>query len=331
MQMPSYQRIVFMEREEISRQLAANLSLRMIAKNLNRSPVTISREIRRSCLDRHYYRAIAGQKYAQEQLHRTSVNRKLDTHAALRDFVFYHIVKKRWSPEQVAKRLKILYPDDMDMHISHESIYSYLYVFPRHLLKKQIIASLRRSHQRRRVRKPRQKPAGPIQDYIGIENRPPEVADRLVPGHWEGDMLIGSNNKSAIGTLVERTARFTLLVKLKDQEADTVRRAFAREFRLLPAGLKKTLTYDRGKEMAHHKLFSKNTNITVYFAHPHSPWERGTNENTNSLIRQFFPKHTDFNRVPERKLKEVQELLNDRPRKVHNFYTPNEVFDKLLR
>ena len=328
--MPHYQRLIFMEREEISRQIASNFSIRAIAKSLNRSPATISREVRRSCFHREYYRAIASQKYAQEQLHKTSIHRKLDKNTALRDFVFYHAVKKRWSPEQVAKRLKILYPDDMNMRISPESIYSYLYVFPRNLLKKEIIYSLRRTHQRRRTRKPRQKPAGPIQDYLCIEQRPVEIADRLVPGHWEGDMLIGSNNKSAIGTLVERTTRLTLLVKLKDQDATTVRKAFAREFRRLPPGLKRTLTYDRGKEMAHHKLFSKNTKITVYFAHPHSPWERGTNENTNSLIRQFFPKHTDFCKVPERKIKEVQELLNDRPRKVHNFYTPNEVFHKLL-
>ena len=328
--MTQYLRITFIEREEISRHIAINSSIRIIARALNRSPASISREIRRSCLNRNYYRAIAGQKYAQEQLHKTSAHRKLDQNAQLREFVFSHIVKKRWSPEQIAKRLKIMYPDDMTMRISHESIYSYLYVFPRNLLKKEIIASLRRSHKRRRIRKPRQKPAGVIQDYLCIEQRPAEIADRVVPGHWEGDMLIGSNNKSAIGTLVERTTRLALLVKLQNQDAATVSKAFAKEFRRLPEGLRRTLTYDRGKEMAHHKLFSKSTRITVYFAHPHSPWERGTNENTNSLIRQFFPKHTNFAKISEKKLKEVQELLNDRPRKVHDFYTPNEVFYKLL-
>ena len=328
--MGQYFRLTFVEREEISRQIALNLSIRMIARNLNRSPATISREIKRSCFSRAYYRAIGGQKYAQEQLHKTSVHRKLDKNMALREFVFHHIVKERWAPEQIAKRLRILYPNDMSMQISHESIYSYLYVYPRNLLKKEIISSLRRAHLQRRNQKPRQKPRGAIQDFLCIEQRPPEIADRLIPGHWEGDMVVGSNNKSAIGTLVERTTRLTLLVKLRNQDATTVRKAFAKEFRSLPNGLRQTLTYDRGKEMAHHKLFTKDTNITVYFAHPHSPWERGTNENTNSLVRQFFPKHTDFTKVPETKLKEVQEMLNNRPRKVHAFYTPNEVFHKLL-
>ena len=327
--MASYFRLTFLEREEISRQIALNTSIRLIAKSLNRSPATVSREIKRSCLNRNYYRAIAGQKYAQQQLFSSSLNRKLDRNIELRNFVFYHIVKKHWAPEQVAKRLKILYPNDMDMHISHESIYSYLYIYPRNLLKKELISSLRRGHKIRRIRKPRQK-SGPIQDYLSIEERPSEIAGRIVPGHWEGDLLVGSNNASAIGTLVERTTRLTLMVKLKNRDATTVRKAFAKEFRRLPTGLRQTLTYDQGQEMAHHKLFTKETNITVYFAHPHCPWERGTNENTNALIRQFFPKHTDFSKVSEKKLKEVQELLNDRPRKVHNFYTPNEVFHKLL-
>lgn len=328
--MARYTRLTFMEREEISRQLTIDSSIRTIAANLNRSAGSISREIKRSCLNRAYYRALAGQTYAHEQLHKTSINRKLDRNQKLREFVVHYATRERWSPEQIAKRLKILYPDDMDMQISHESIYNYLYVYPRTFLKKEIIRSLRRAHLQRRIRKPRQKPRGAIQDFLCIEQRPAEIADRFIPGHWEGDLVIGSNNKSAIGSLVERTTRLALLVKLKNQEAETVRKAFAKEFRRLPEGLRQTLTYDRGKEMAHHKLFSKDTNITVYFAHPHSPWERGTNENTNSLIRQFFPKHTDFSKVSEKKIKEVQEKLNNRPRKVHNFYTPNEVFHKLL-
>ena len=328
--MTRYTRLSFTEREEISRQLALNSSIRTIATNLNRSAGSVSREIKRSCLNRAYYRALAGQTYAHEQLHKTSINRKLDRNQRLREFVMRYATRECWSPEQIAKRLKILYPDDMDMQISHESIYNYLYVYPRTFLKKEIIRSLRRAHLQRRMRKPRQKPRGAIQDFLCIEQRPAEIANRFIPGHWEGDLVIGSNNKSAIGSLVERTTRLALLVKLKNQEAETVRKAFAKEFRRLPEGLRQTLTYDRGKEMAHHKLFSKDTNITVYFAHPHSPWERGTNENTNSLIRQFFPKYTDFSKVSERKIKEVQEKLNNRPRKVHNFYTPNEVFHKLL-
>lgn len=328
--MVNYTRLTLMEREEISRQLALDLSIRSIANNLKRSPGSISREIRRTAPNRLHYRAFLGQRYAQEQLHIPSVHRKLDKNTQLREFVYYHAVKKHWTPEQIAKRLKILYPDDMTMHISHESIYSYLYVHPRTFLKKVIIMHLRKSRDKRQARHPRQKPRGAIQNFLCIEQRPAEIADRLVPGHWEGDMLVGTWNKSAIGILVERTTRFTLLVKLNNPDATCVRKAFAREFKRIPEGLRKTLTYDRGKEMSQHKLFTRKTNITVYFANPHSPWERGTCENTNSLIRQFFPKDTDFNIVSEKKLKEVQELLNDRPRKILNFYTPNEVFGQAL-
>ena len=328
--MIKYQRLMFTEREEISRYLASNLSIRAISSALRRSPATISREIKRSCWDRKFYRAIGGQKYALNQRHQTSLKRKLDTNIQLRDFTMYHLIKKRWSPEQVANRLKVMYPNNMDMRISNESIYSYLYVYPRSLLKKEIIANLKLHHINRRHRKTRQQ-SGPIQDYLSIEERPTEVADRIVPGHWEGDLVMGSNNKTCIGTLVERTTRFTLLVKLNERDATTVRKAFAKEFKKIPKELKRTLTYDQGQEMAHHKLFTKDTDITVYFAHPHSPWERGTNESTNSIIRRFYPSNTDFSKISEVKLKQTQELINDRPRKVHGFYTPNEVFHKLLR
>lgn len=297
--------------------------------SVNRTPSTISREIRRCVINRKYYRAIFAQQYSNKNRHKSRKIRKLDNNSALFKVVFRYLSKK-WSPEQVAKRLKILYPNDMNMRISHESIYSYLYVWPRTTLKKEIISCLRRQHKSRLSRKTRQI-SYPIQDYLSIEERPAEVAERTIPGHWEGDLLMGSYNKSAIGTLVERLTRFTLLVKLNNKDAPTVRKAFAEEFRHLPDGLKRSLTYDQGQEMAQHKLFTKDTSITVYFAHPHSPWERGTNENTNALIRQFFPKGTDFNKISKEQLKEVQKLLNDRPRKTHNFYTPNEVFYKLLR
>lgn len=326
--MPKYQRLTMVEREEISRQIASGYSMRKIAMSLNRTPSTIFREIRRCVIDRKYYRAIFAQQYSNKNRHKLRKNRKLDNNSALRKVVF-HYLSKRWSPEQVAKRLKILYPNDMNMRISHESIYSYLYVWPRTRLKKEIISCLRRQHENRLSRKARQI-SYPIQDYLSIEERPAQVAERTIPGHWEGDLLMGSCNKSAIGTLVERLTRFTLLVRLPNKDAHTVRKAFAEEFRYLPQGLKRTLTYDQGQEMAQHKLFTKDTNITVYFAHPHAPWERATNENTNALVRQFFPKGTDFNKVSKEQLKEVQELLNDRPRKIHNFYTPNEFFYKLL-
>ncbi|MBU2035264.1 MAG: IS30 family transposase [Candidatus Omnitrophica bacterium] len=325
-----YQRITPMEREEISRRIASGCSIRKIAQSLNRPPSTISREILCSgAAEQKYYRAIFAQQQSNKMRHKLRGNRKLDNNIPLREVVFYYLAKN-WSPEQIAKRLIILYPNDMTMRVSHETIYSYVYVLPRATLKRKIISCLRRHHlHRRKKNKDRQEP-GTIQDYLSIEERPQEVSERIIPGHWEGDLIIGRRNASAIGTLVERTTRMTFLVKLGNQEAMTVRKAFAEEFRQLPKGLKRTLTYDRGREMAQHKLFSKETEITVYFAHPHSPWERGSNENTNALIRQYFPKGTDFSNIPNNRLKEVQDELNDRPRKTLGFYTPHEKFSELL-
>ena len=326
--MRQYHRLCFNEREEISRKLAKGLSIRAISKDLDRSPSTVLREINRTCKEPKIYRAIKAQRYAKWMRHITKKQPKINTNQRLRDFVFEHL-ENRWTPEQIANRLKFLYHDDMAMHISHESIYSYLYVMPRSTLRKQIIKCLRRKHINRRKHNERQK-CSPIQDYLSIEERPKEVADQIIPGHWEGDLIMGSKNESAIGTLVERTTYMTFIVQLQDKDSASVREAFAREFLKVPEKLKLTLTYDQGQEMAQHKLFTKDTNITVYFAHPHSPWERGINENTNALIRQFFPKRTDFNNVRLNKLKEVQDLLNDRPRKKLNWHTPHEAFSNVL-
>jgi IS30 family transposase len=328
--MIKYQRITLMEREEISRYVASGYSIRKISQSLNRPPSTISREIRQSgVVERKYYRAIFAQQQSNKMRHKLRGNRKLDNNTPLRKVVLYYLAKN-WSPEQIAKRLIILYPNDMIMRISHETIYSYLYILPRGALKREIVSCLRQHHlNRKKKNKDRQKP-GSIQDYLSIEERPKEVADRIIPGYWEGDMIVGCHHASAIGTLVERTTRMTFLVKLENQDARVVRKAFAEEFRHLPKGLKRTLTYDQGFEMAQHKLFSKETKITVYFAHPHSPWERGTNENTNGLIRQYFPKGTDFSKISNNRLKEVQDELNDRPRKTLGFYTPHEKFCEVL-
>ena len=326
--MKSYKRLSPSEREELALQLALGLSLRLIAKSLGRAPSTLSREIKRTSVCRSKYRMLEAQSQSDVNSHTQRKKRKLESNIRLRTFVLEYL-NDYWAPEQIAKRLKILYPNDMAMRISHESIYSYVYVLPRSILKREIVSCLRRKHKNRRPRKQRAK-SYPIQDYLSIEERPAEVADRIVPGHWEGDLIMGHANASAIGSLVERTTRMTFIVKLKNKDAESVRKAFAKEFKQIPDGLKKTLTYDQGNEMAHHKLFTKDTNIQVYFAHPHSPWERGTNENTNALIRQFFPKGTDFSKITKKRLKEVQDLLNDRPRKVHDFYTPHEVFSKLL-
>lgn len=327
--MIKYQRLILIEREEISRQLASGRSIRTIARNLNREPSTVSREVNRTVVHPKYYRAIFAHQHSNVVRHRTRKSRKLITNLPLRNIVF-HYLSKNWSPEQIAKRLILLYPNDMTMHISHETIYSYIYVLPRGRLKRRLISALRRSHRHRRKQNGSRHNCGAIQDYLSIEERPKEAASRIIPGHWEGDMIIGPRNASAIGTLVERTTRMVFLVKLNNQDANTVRKAFAEEFRRLPRGLKRTLTYDQGKEMAQHQLFTKETQITVYFAHPHAPWERGTNENTNSLIRQYFPSGTDFNKISVNRLKEVQDELNDRPRKTLGFYTPHEKFYEVL-
>lgn len=324
-----YQRITLQEREEISRQIASGYSIRKIAQNLNRSPSTISWEIRRCVFDVKYYRAIFAQGRWNKIRHQARKTRKLATNIRLRKIVLKYL-RKNWSPEQIARRLIFLYPNDMSMRVSHETIYSYIYVLPRGAFKRKLISYLRRNHQYRRKKNKNRENMGGIQDYFSIEERPKEVADRTIPGHWEGDLMIGRRNASAIGTLVERTTRMTFIVKLKNQDAMTIRKAFSQEFRHLQKGLKRTLTYDQGGEMAQHKLFTKETKITVYFAHPHSPWERGTNENTNSLLRQYFPKGTDFSKISKNRLKQVQDELNDRPRKTLEWFTPHEKFCELL-
>ena len=327
--MPKYQRLHMKEREEIALGLAQGRSIRNIAAMLDRSPATISRETLRNTGFKQGYRAVNAQARAHRRAHLPRKKLKLDTNERLKQFVFDHL-DLLWSPEQIVKRLKMVYPLDMTMRISAETIYSYLYVWPRGELRKIIIKCLRRKHKYRRTYGQTRNKHRAIQDFISIEERPKEVADRIIPGHWEGDMIMGHKNMSALGTLVERTTRMIFLVRLKNKDAVTVRKAFARKFKHLPESLKLSLTYDNGQEMAQHKLFTKNTRIQVYFAHPHSPWERGTNENTNDLIRQFFPKGTNFKNASLKQINRAQNMLNDRPRKVLNFLTPNEVFVNLL-
>ena len=326
--MAHYQRLNLMEREELSRMLAAGSSLRAIGQALRRAPSTLSRELVRQHASPLTYRAVPAQHRAQRWAHRPRKPRKLTIQPRLRTAVFT-LLAHRWSPEQIARGLPQRYPHEPTMRISHEAIYTYLYVLPRGTFKRELVRYLRRRHRFRRPRKVRRS-SRPIQDLISIDERPLEVADRTVPGHWEGDLLVGHANASALGTLVERTTRCTLLVPLKAKDAATVRQAFARELRTLPAQLRRSLTYDQGPEMREHRLFTKQTTMRVYFAHPHSPWERGTNENTNGLLRQFFPKGTRFTRLSRAEIKRVQVMLNDRPRKILNWHSPAHAFHQLL-
>lgn len=326
--MVRYRRLTLIEREELSRLLAIGYSLRTIAQALRRSPSTLSRELSRHRMSPLTYRAVLAHHRAQRRTHQPRKRRKLAVRSRLRAAVF-RLLAQRWSPEQIAHGLPQRYPEDPTMRISPEAIYTYLYVLPRGTFKRELTRYLRRRHRFRRPRKIRRS-SRPVQDIISIDERPPEVADRTVPGHWEGDLLVGHANASALGTLVERTTRFTLLVPLTAKDATAVRRAFAREVRTLPAQLRRSLTYDQGQEMREHRLFTKQTKMKVYFAHPQCPWERGTNENTNGLLRQFFPAGTRFNRVSRREIKRVQAMLNDRPRKILNWHSPAHAFHQLL-
>ncbi|MGH8403272.1 MAG: IS30 family transposase [Gammaproteobacteria bacterium] len=326
--MARYHRLSLAEREEISRGLACGDKPGRIARELGRERSTVSREIRRNAPCAGWYRAeVAQHRIYWRRAH--CVRRRLDRNARLRHWVWARL-RRYWSPEQIAATLKQNFPRDSNMRLSHEALYTYLYVLPRGSLRRELLSYLR---QHRKLRHPRSRGTdrrGQIPEMISIEERPASVAKRTVPGHWEGDLLKGTRNQSAVGTLVERTTRTLILVPLDRQDAEGVRRAFTRELKSLPRQMKRTLTYDRGKEMTEHRLFTRQTRMRVYFAHPHSPWERGTNENTNGLLRQFFPKHTDFTRLTRRQIKRVQHLMNSRPRAVLNWRTPYEAFDQLL-
>lgn len=328
----SYSRLNLPEREEISRGLACKLSARAIAQSLGRSPSTISREIGDRIIKRTRYRATAAQWQSfQRRSLKQGRKHKLEINPKLRDYVFEKLLL-RWSPVQIVERLKKEYPNDMKMRISHETIYAHLFVLPIGQLRKTMLSCLR---QQRKLRRRKSRLPGDMRGRLptmtSIDERPTEAADRVVPGHWEGDLIMGFRQQTALGTLVERTTRTTILVPIANTNKTTVRLACARAFKQLPTYLKRTLTYDQGKEMSEHELFTKQTKIKVYFAHPHCPWERGTNENTNGLVRQFFPKGTLFNKISTAEVKRVQDLLNNRPRKTLNWQTPNEVFSKLLR
>lgn len=328
--MGKYRRLDLDERESISRYLADNKNLAEIAVHLGRSKSTISRELKQAGMTKKTYRAIYAQFESSIKQTVPKKKSKIASNHTLQEYIHEHL-RLYWSPEQIAQELRLLYSDNMAMRVSHETIYTYIYILARGSLKEELKSYLR---QRRRLRQKRglnHQKRGVIKDIVSIEERPEEVADRIIPGHWEGDLIMGRHHASALGTLVERTTRTTILVPLKKKDAVSVRRAFTRELKRLPRQMKISLTYDRGSEMAEHRLFTKQTRIKVYFAHPYCPWERGTNENTNGLIRQFFPKGTNFREVSFKKIKHVQDLLNGRPRKVLSYQTPYEVFNRVLR
>ena len=325
----SHRKLTVLERERIGQLLFYGKSLRDIARNLGRNVSTISREIKRNASSRYSYSAIEGQERAAHMAGRRNNKKKIDTNPALWRYI-YKKLGLRWSPEQISVSLRKKHPEDKSMQVSPETIYTYLYLLPRGELKKEVLKYLRHKKSIRGRQKRINEKRSRIPDITSIEERPKEVEDRIIPGHWEGDLLVGKDHKSALGSIVERTTRSVILVPLKAKDALAVRKAFAKEMKKLPKQMALSLTYDRGTEMSQHKLFTQETEIQVYFAHPSSPWERGTNENTNMLIRDFFPKGTDFNTITRREIKRVQKLLNERPRKTLNWETPKEAISALL-
>lgn len=321
--------LTLFEREEISRGLSANLSIRLIAKNLSRSPSTISREISRNG-GINKYRAVEADKQTWIRAKRPK-KCKLQVNALLNDSVANKLSIK-WSPEQISGYLKRTYPDDTAMHISHESIYKTLFIQTRGCLKKELLRNLRTQRVMRQSKKFNTKgnARGGIIDAVSIHDRPEEIENRAIPGHWEGDLICGSN-KSYIATLVERTSRFTLLVKLNGNDTASVVSAITSKIIELPTQLKKSLTWDRGMELAKHKKFTIDTQIKVYFCDPKSPWQRGTNENTNRLLRQYMPKKTDLNIYNQSDLDQMAKELNERPRKTLSFLSPADKLNEVLQ
>jgi IS30 family transposase len=316
------------EREEISRGLVAERSMRSIAKTLGRSPSTISREIERNGGDRRY-RATKADKRAWDKAKRPK-RCKLARYPCLRQAVERKL-RHNWAPEQIAGWLKRTYPDNEAYHVSHETIYRSLFVQARGVLKKELQKHLRTGRPIRRSRHATAKAdkRGQIPDMVSIRERPAAVEDRAVPGHWEGDLIAGSKN-SYIATLVERHTRYVMLAKVKNKDTENVINALIKQADKLPRELYRSLTWDRGKELTDHKRFTLATDAKVYFCDPKSPWQRGSNENTNRLLRQYFPKRTDLSIHSQAHLNWVARELNERPRKTLDFYSPAERFSECV-
>jgi IS30 family transposase len=323
----SYQRLSLDERISIQIAIAAGDSYGNIAASLNRSKSTILREVRPWA---NGYKAVKAHQYAEYGARSRKRGKvKILLHQPLLT-VIEDKLNLRWSPEQISNYLKANFADESAMQISHESIYRYIYLHSKKTLREALIAQLRREKKSRgRPRDGETEARGKIPGAISIDERPKEVLGREVPGHWEGDLVIGKGHKSGIGTLVERTTRTIVIVPLTGLDSTTVREAFEQAFLELPTQMCKTMTYDNGKEMTQHQAFTENTKIKVYFCHPYSSWERPTNENSNMLIRDYFPKGTDFSLISTERLKEVQNQLNERPRKTLGWLTPKDVFNNL--
>lgn len=325
---PQYRHLSAEDRAALMLMHGDGHSLRRIAARLGRAPSTLSRELLRGASGGRYDATFSGERAAR-------LRRRPRRQAKLRPgttafAVVEHWLRAGWSPEQIAGRLKRMHPDDPAQRVSHETIYNALYVLARGELRRALLACLRQGRTSRRPRARGVDRRGQIPDLVEIHVRPPEVEDRLIPGHWEGDLIKGTANRSSIGTLVERTSRLVLLVPMANATAQAALEGFSQALNRVPAPMRKTLTYDRGKEMSAHGQLRERTGVAVYFADPHSPWQRGSNENTNGLLRQYLPKGTDLSVHSYEDLEAIAYRLNSRPRKVLGFQTPLEVYAQLL-
>ena len=330
-----YEHLSYVERLSIDEGRRAGLSLRAIARRLSRAPSTVSRDIRRMGRSWSHY---SGPPAFFDALYRRSAGRRGRRKLIPGEPLFEAVagqLRNGWSPLQIAGRLARMDPATRLSlglgTVCHESIYTALYALPRGELRRELLSALRQGRQNRRPRsRGTDRRQGFVTEDIRIAARPEEVIGRLVPGHWEGDLIKGAANRSAVGTLVERTSRLVVLARMDGLDAQTTAHAFERAFENMPEPLRKSLTYDRGTEMARHAELTKNTGIKVWFCDPYSPWQRPSNENANGLIRQYLPKGTDLSPHTQDQLNEIAERLNNRPRKVLDFETPNEVFARLV-
>ncbi|MFA6114595.1 MAG: IS30 family transposase [Sphingomonas sp.] len=326
----SYSHLSYVERLEIADGQRAGLSLRAIARRLKRDPGTVSRELERNALPGYgrydacaaFFGALARRSHARRG------HRKLRPDTPLFAQVATHL-REGWSPSQIAGRLRRMDPEDRRARACHETIYVALYALPRGELRRELLAWLRQGRQTRRPRSRGADRRGFVPDDLRIAERPEEIAERLIPGHWEGDFIKGAHNRSAVGTLVERTSRLVRIARMEGLDAVAARQGFESLFRQVPEPMRKTMTYDRGTEMARHAELTQNTGVKVYFADPYSPWQRASNENMNGLIRQYLPKGTDLSSFSQDDLDAIAYRLNSRPRKTLDFQTPYEVYHQL--
>ena len=331
MEVKKHRRLTLKERVIIQTLLKEKKTKSYIANRLGRNRSTIGREVNKWVQKKedNYDAELAHWCTKQDYLNKRNLD-KISTYSLLKFFVYRGLLSN-WTPEQISGRLKKIYPNDPIMSISHEAIYRHIYTRPQARLNKKLIKLLVRKKTRRRTPKKRRGGGSKIINQVSIDNRPKHIELRNEVGHWEGDLVIGKNHKSAIGTIVERKTRFTLIIKLESKKANEVANQFSKILNKLNPVYKKSMTYDNGIEMARHEIITKNTGMKIYFAHPYSSWERGTNENTNGLIRRYLPKGTNFNEIDLNKIQFIQEKLNNRPRKIIGYKTPKEMMDLELK